>query len=129
MRRSASAMRAWGPARAVAVGIGAVGPMHLLSLRVVVENAGVTLVVLSVARIGIGTETGTEIVMEDDSGMREIDDRPCLGENRRLGERRGTDGHCLVLVLVLVRHQGGGGGRLCSVRCFEKINWLLVIPE
>jgi len=95
--------------------------MHLLSLRVVVENAGATLLVLPVARTG----TGTESVMEDDSGMREIDDRPCLGENRRLRERRGTDGHCLVLVLGLdrVRHKGGGGGRLCSNK------WLLVVPE
>jgi hypothetical protein len=88
--------------------------MHLLSLRVVVENAGPTLVVLPVARtgIGIGTGTGTETVMEDDSGMREIDDRPCLGENRRLRERRGTDGHCLVLGLGpdRVHYQGGGGG-------------------
>lgn len=118
---SASAMRAWGPARAAAVGIGEVGPMRLfiLSLRVVVENAGASLVVLPVTLRATGTERERESAMEDDSGMREIDDRPCLGGSRRLRERRGTDGHCLGLGLGpglgRVRHQGGGGGRRCSL--------------
>lgn len=119
-------MRPQGPAW-VAEGevIGAVGLMRPLSLLVVVESAGVILV-LPVARTANGTESGTGIVsvMQDDLGIGEIDVRRCLGENRRLHGcrgvsgtvRRGISGRRLVLVLVLARvhlHHGGAGRAVC----------------
>jgi hypothetical protein len=106
--------------------------MRPLSLRVVVESVGLILV-LPVARTVIVIGTGTETVMGGGLGRRGIDDHRYRGENRhrrclRLREycgvtgivRRGTDGHCLVpgLGLVRVHQQGGSGGesgtgRLC----------------
>jgi len=118
-------MRRQGPAWAAEGGIGAVGLMRPLSLLVVVESAGVILVPqVAGTAIGIATgtesETGTGTVMEDDSGMGEIDDRLCLGENRHLHGsrwvtgtvRRGIGGRRLGLVLGLDRvHLRGGDGR------------------
>lgn len=104
--------------------------MRPLSLLVVVENAGVILV-LRVARTANGTATGIGIVtvMQDDLGMGEIDVRRRLGENRRLHGcrgvsgtvRRGIDGRRLVLVLGLdrVRLRGGAGRAVVVLWIFE----------
>lgn len=112
----AARMRRQGPAWAAEGGIGAVALMRPLSLPVVVESAGVILV-LRVARTAIGiatgteSETGTGTVMEDDLGMGEIDDRQCLGETRRLHGSRGVTG--------TVR-RGIGGRRLGRVRGLDR---------
>ena len=95
--------------------IGVAGRMHRLSPHVVVESAEAILVLAAVTV----TVSGSETAMEDGLGMREIGVRRILGENRRLREHRGvtgivdrgTDGRCLGLVLVLVRHHHEGGGR------------------
>jgi hypothetical protein len=95
--------------------IGVACRMHRLSPHVVVESAEAILVLVAVTVTVIGSET----VMEDGLGMREIGVRCILGENHRLLEHRGLtgigdrgiDGRCLGLVLVLVHHHHEGGGR------------------
>jgi len=93
--------------------IGVAGRMHRLSPHAVVESAEAILVLAAV------TVSGSESVMEVALGMRGIDVRRILGENRRLREHRGVtgigdrgiDGRFPGLVLVLVRHHREGGGR------------------
>ena len=120
---AAARMRPQGLAWVAEGAIGAVGLMRPLSLLVVVESAGVILV-LRVARTANGTESETGTVMQDGLGMGEIDVRRCLGENRRLhgfhgvsgSVRRGIGGRHLVLVLGLDRvHLRGGAGRPVAV--------------
>jgi hypothetical protein len=109
--------------------------MHRLSPRAVVESAEAILglVVVTVIAIEIASET-VEIVMEVGLGMRGIDVRRFLGENRRLREHHGVTGighreidgrhPGLVLGPGRVRHHRGGGGR-----CVDLFVWKMLFKK